>query len=138
MWKCKEWWNIQLTVGIWCGPLSQHPLPPARHQPHLLIPSTQTTNMPDRFWSNLKRSKLIHVKQKTRGLQIALRAYSIQKEQRIEMSEEFVIRKLELIFLRTSKNWHFVCLCLVYLWDSEKYCFYSMPYNFWSNLKKAN
>ena len=44
MWKCKEWWNIQLTLGIWCGPLSQHPLPPARHQPHLLIPSTQTIN----------------------------------------------------------------------------------------------
>ena len=30
MWKCKEWWYIQLTLGIWCGPLSQHPLPPAR------------------------------------------------------------------------------------------------------------
>ena len=44
MWKCKEWWNIQLTLGIWCGPLSQHPLPPARHQPHLLIPSAQTIN----------------------------------------------------------------------------------------------
>ena len=25
--------------AIWCGSLSQHPLPPARHQPHLLIPS---------------------------------------------------------------------------------------------------
>ena len=44
MWKCKEWWYIQLTLGIWCGPLSQHPLPPARHQPHLLIPSAQTIN----------------------------------------------------------------------------------------------
>ena len=44
MYKCKEWWNIQLTIGIWCGPLSQHPLPPARHQPHLLIPSAQTIN----------------------------------------------------------------------------------------------
>ena len=20
MWRCKEWWNIQLTLGIWCGP----------------------------------------------------------------------------------------------------------------------
>ena len=29
----------QLAPGNW--PLSQHPLPPARHQPHLLIPSTQ-------------------------------------------------------------------------------------------------
>ena len=27
-----------------CRPLSQHPLPPARHQPHLLIPSAQTIN----------------------------------------------------------------------------------------------
>ena len=44
MWKCKEWWYIQLTLEIWCGPLSQHPLPPARHQPHLLIPSAQTIN----------------------------------------------------------------------------------------------
>ena len=44
MWKCKEWWNIQLTLGIWCRPLSQHPLPPARHQPHLLIPFAQTVN----------------------------------------------------------------------------------------------
>ena len=44
MWKCKEWWNIQLTSGIWCGLLSQHPLPPARHQPHFLIPYAQTTN----------------------------------------------------------------------------------------------
>ena len=35
---------IKLTLGIWCGPLSQHPLPPARHQPHLLIPSAQTMN----------------------------------------------------------------------------------------------
>ena len=44
MWKCKERWNIQLTLGIWCGPLSQHPLPPARHQPHLLIPSAQSNS----------------------------------------------------------------------------------------------
>ena len=35
---------IKLTLGIWCRPLSQHPLPPARHQPHLLIPSAQTIN----------------------------------------------------------------------------------------------
>ena len=35
MWKCKEWWNVQLTLGIWHGPLSQHPLPPARDQPLL-------------------------------------------------------------------------------------------------------
>ena len=41
MWKCKEWWHNELTLGIWCGPLSQHPLSPARHQAHLLIPSTQ-------------------------------------------------------------------------------------------------
>ena len=30
MWKCKKWWNNQLTLGI--------------HQPHLLIPSAQTIN----------------------------------------------------------------------------------------------
>ena len=35
---------IKLTLGIWCGPLIQDPLPPARHQPHLLIPSAQTIN----------------------------------------------------------------------------------------------
>ena len=44
MWKCKEWSNIQLALGISCGPLSQHPLPPARHQPNLLIASAQTLN----------------------------------------------------------------------------------------------
>ena len=44
MWKCKEWWNNLLTLGIWCRQFSQHPLPPARHQPHLLIPSAQTIN----------------------------------------------------------------------------------------------
>ena len=43
-WKCKEWWNIQLTLGIWWGHLTQHPLPPARHQPDFLIPSAQTIN----------------------------------------------------------------------------------------------
>ena len=37
MWKCKEWWNNQLTLGIWCRILIH-----ARHQPHLLIPSAQT------------------------------------------------------------------------------------------------
>ena len=36
--------NNQLALVIWCGILSQHPLPPARHQPHLLIPSAQTLN----------------------------------------------------------------------------------------------
>ena len=44
MWKCKEWWNIELTLGICCGPLIQHLLPTARHQPHLLIPSAETIN----------------------------------------------------------------------------------------------
>ena len=33
MWKCKERWEIQLTLGIWC-----------RHQPHVLIPSAKTIN----------------------------------------------------------------------------------------------
>ena len=42
MWKCKEWWNIQPTPGIWCGRLGQHPLPPVTHQGHSLILSSQT------------------------------------------------------------------------------------------------
>ena len=44
MWKYKELRSNQLTLGIWCRPSSQHPLPPARHQPYLLISSTQTIN----------------------------------------------------------------------------------------------
>ena len=44
MWRCKEWWNHQLTVVILCRLLSQSSLPPGRHQPHLLISSTQTIN----------------------------------------------------------------------------------------------
>ena len=27
MGKCKEWWNTQLTFGVWGGPLIWHPLP---------------------------------------------------------------------------------------------------------------
>ena len=34
--------DVILTLKIWCGPLNQHPPPPARHQPHPLTPSTQT------------------------------------------------------------------------------------------------
>ena len=48
MWKCKEQWNIQLTLGIWCRPLSQDAVAPVRHQPHLLIPSAQTINQKKR------------------------------------------------------------------------------------------
>ena len=44
MGKCRQWWNIQLTFGIWWEPLGQHPLPSGRRQPHLLIVSTQTSN----------------------------------------------------------------------------------------------
>ena len=33
-----------VSVRIWCGPLSQHPLHSVRHQPHPLIPSAQTMN----------------------------------------------------------------------------------------------
>ena len=33
---------MKLTFGIWCQPLSQHPLPRAWHQPNLLIPFTNT------------------------------------------------------------------------------------------------
>ena len=56
MWKCKDWWNIQLTLGIWCSPLSQHPLPPARHQSHLLIQSAQTINQEEETKNLQKRS----------------------------------------------------------------------------------
>ena len=41
MWKCNEGRYIQLTLGIWCWPLSENPLPPARQQPGPLTPSTQ-------------------------------------------------------------------------------------------------
>ena len=43
MLKFEERWNIQLTLGIWCQPLSQHPLPPARHHQHLFIRSVLTS-----------------------------------------------------------------------------------------------
>ena len=36
--------NIQLTLGIWYKPMCNYPLPPARHQPHPLSPSTQAIN----------------------------------------------------------------------------------------------
>ena len=39
--QCKEWWNIELTLRIWWEPFSQHPLPPARHQPHSFLPPKQ-------------------------------------------------------------------------------------------------
>ena len=65
MWKCKEWWNIELTLGIWCRPFSQHPLPPVRHQPHLVIPSAQTICPPTHtlIWINhphLSHPPIIH------------------------------------------------------------------------------
>ena len=41
MCKCKGCY-IKLTLWIWCRTLSQHPLSPARHQPHPLTPSAQT------------------------------------------------------------------------------------------------
>ena len=44
MWKSKYWWHIPLIYGSWSGPLSQDLLAPAKHQPHLLIPSAQTIN----------------------------------------------------------------------------------------------
>ena len=44
MWKCEEWWDIQLTLGIWCRPLSQNPPHPVTQQPHPLTPSAQTMN----------------------------------------------------------------------------------------------
>ena len=44
MWKCKERWNSQVTLVIWCGLLSEYALLPASHQPHLLISSIQRIN----------------------------------------------------------------------------------------------
>ena len=35
---------FNFTLEIWCGPLSQHPLPLDIHQTHLLIPSAQKIN----------------------------------------------------------------------------------------------
>ena len=37
-------WKIPLTLKIWRGPLSHHPLRPVSVYPHPLIPSTQTNN----------------------------------------------------------------------------------------------
>ena len=36
-------WKPKLRLGIRCGPLSKHPLPPARHLPHLTIASIRLT-----------------------------------------------------------------------------------------------
>ena len=36
--------DIQLTLGIWYKPMCNYLLPPARHQPHPLTPSTQAIN----------------------------------------------------------------------------------------------
>ena len=35
---------MKLTFGIWCQPLTQHPLPRAWHQPNLFFPYTDTLN----------------------------------------------------------------------------------------------
>ena len=39
-----EIFNSHLASVIWCRPMSQHHLLPARHQPHLFIASPQTIN----------------------------------------------------------------------------------------------
>ena len=36
-------WKLNFRLGIRCGPLSKHPLPPARHLPHLTIASIRPT-----------------------------------------------------------------------------------------------
>ena len=36
-------WKPELRLGIRCGPLSKHPLPPTRHLPHLTIASIRPT-----------------------------------------------------------------------------------------------
>ena len=35
--------SLNFRLGIRCGPLSKHPLPPARHLPHLTIASIRPT-----------------------------------------------------------------------------------------------
>ena len=44
--KCASVRNDDIInlLGIWCEPLSQHLLPPARHPPHFMISSAQTIN----------------------------------------------------------------------------------------------
>ena len=44
MWNCKEWWNNQHTLGIWCGLFSHHPLPPAKHSHIYWFHLTKTIN----------------------------------------------------------------------------------------------
>ena len=42
--KCGSVTNVEIIIlHFWCSHLSQHPLPPARQQPHLLIPSAQNS-----------------------------------------------------------------------------------------------
>ena len=62
MWKCKESCYIQLKLGIWWRHLSQHPLLPARHQPHPLNLSTQK--------SSKKKQKIL--KKRSNSQQIVL------------------------------------------------------------------
>ena len=52
MWECKEWCYIELTLGIWCWPLSQYHLPPPRHQSHRLTPSVKRI-----IWEETKNPK---------------------------------------------------------------------------------
>ena len=54
MWKCKEWWNLNLTLCIWCGTLSQHPLPPTRC--HLSIHPNNQPRKDKKFWKKIKLS----------------------------------------------------------------------------------
>ena len=60
MCKCKECRYIQLLLGIWCRPFSQHPLPPARHQPHSLTPYPQkSSKKKQEIWKKRSNSQQI-------------------------------------------------------------------------------
>ena len=50
--------DIQVTLGIWCGPLSQYPLPSARDQPHPLISSAQPINQEEILKKDQTSNKL--------------------------------------------------------------------------------
>ena len=42
-WTFIRYGSLNFRLGIRCGPLSKHPLPPARHLPHLTIASIRPT-----------------------------------------------------------------------------------------------
>ena len=74
--------NIQLTLGIWYKPMCNYPLPPARHQPHPLSPSTQAINQQGRkqivSYSLDSQTKIQHLERDRLGIQCLERNWSNQ------------------------------------------------------------